>query len=160
MTQRASDIELKVASDNTLSLGIFAGNTMHQLAQNFTRRADGIRSDDVDRLSHIFRYASKFYGELKRCDNNPLLSQRIDVEFYELTDDLSVVVDADTSFHLPVLMPRTNENLLQDGTISLRIPQTYADSGPAYGVKVTNKSNVDLFVSMFYFVNSDLSIST
>ena len=131
---------------------------MHQLAQNFTRRVDGIRPDDVDRLSHIFHHASNFYGELKRCDNNPLLSQMIDVKFYELIDDLGVVVDADTSFRPPVLKPRTNESLLQDGTISLRIPQTYADSDPAYGIKLINKSNVDLFVSMFYFVNSDLSI--
>ena len=82
----------------------------------------------------------------------------IDVKFYELIDDLGVVVDADTSFRPPVLKPRTNESLLQDGTISLRIPQTYADSDPAYGIKLINKSNVDLFVSMFYFVNSDLSI--
>lgn len=161
-TQRASDIDLAVAEDNTLSLEIFPGPTNHLHAQNFSRRIEKIMIDDVGLLSSILCHASKFYGELKRPDNNPLISQGIGIEFYELVPDINTIYDADTTGHLPVLVPKTKVNLFQGGAISLQMPAPHLageDSARTpYGLKLTNNTNLDLYVNMLYFLNSELSI--
>ena len=160
-TQRASDIYLEIAQDGTISLDIFAGPTSHPQAQNFSRRIDNIMIDDTYTLSSILWHASKFYDELKRPDNNKHISQKIGIEFYELVPDINVITDVDTTGHLPVLMP-TGGNLFKDGAINLKMPAPHLagedwDRIP-YGLKLTNRTNLDLYVNMLHFSNGDFSI--
>ncbi len=76
--------------------------------------------------------------------------------------DITIISDVDATDHLPVLMPKTHENLFKDGAINLKMPAPHLagddwDRTP-YGLKLTNRTNLDLYVNMLHFSNGDLSI--
>ncbi|SJL15629.1 uncharacterized protein ARMOST_19132 [Armillaria ostoyae] len=115
-----------------------------------TRMPFGVDIDDSDALHRILQSAADFYWFLRLSSKgSPLAGSTLECmklkETGEYTDEL-----------LEVLMPDPNgHNLNVGGVIMVDV-----DEEAIYGFKITNTMSVPLYVSMFYFDVSDLSISS
>ena len=90
--------------------------------------------------------AKSFYRELDRNSVDVDVTKDIGVEFYRLQETPSFLEDNE-----PELRP-SSSNLLHDGMIHLVVKE-----GCYYGVKLTNNGPYNLYPSLFYFDNSDLT---
>ena len=97
-----------------------------------------------DKLASFLRNAQDFFRELYRSSSDTEVTANIDVEFYRLQRTESEISE-------PELWP-SGSNLFWDGKIHLGV-----ENGCHYGVKLTNSGPYDLYPSLFYFDNSDLT---
>ncbi|KAF8884222.1 caspase domain-containing protein, partial [Gymnopilus junonius] len=94
------------------------------------------RHEELDDVLTLLQAASHFYFHLRRSSNH-LLATRLNVECFEIY----------APFHT------------SEGTLT-SMGNYYDEEGtiPAYGFRITNCSQVPLFVAAFFFNTSDLSI--
>ncbi|KAG7440929.1 uncharacterized protein BT62DRAFT_997422 [Guyanagaster necrorhizus] len=115
-----------------------------------TRMPFKVKIDDSDTIHRILQCSADFYWHL-HCSTSqgaPLASN-VTLECMKLketgkfTDDLQEILEPD------------GDNLNIEGVISVNV-----DEDAMYGFKITNTMSVPLYVSMFYFDVSDLSIDS
>jgi len=99
-----------------------------------------------DKFGSFLKKTQSFYRELDRSSVDIDVIKDIGVEFYRLQGMPSFFEDNE-----PELWP-SSSNLLQAGMIHLVV-----EEGCSYGVKLTNNGPYDLYPSLFYFDNSDLT---
>ncbi|KDR74099.1 hypothetical protein GALMADRAFT_250873 [Galerina marginata CBS 339.88] len=104
----------------------------------------------IGQLAGVLKNASFYYSELRRINRAPEITSMIQIEFYKLEAVRSPFPDVD----LPDLLP-VGKNLYHNNAVELT-----AEPGSLYGVKLTNNGYCDLYPSILYFDNSDLSIAT
>jgi hypothetical protein len=100
-------------------------------------------------LGPVVRKAAHYFWHLRRTGNAKRLQDVVDIELRRLEE---VDEEYDDMFN-PVRRPY-GPNLIKDGVIDIVI-----ETEAIYGIKIINKSKVPLYPSLFYFDNSDLSIS-
>ena len=114
-----------------------------QAHYNFTRDWQGVDINSLEEMSTFIRYAAHFhrYLSLNCIDNNP---EMIQVEIFELE-----------------LSPNSREcrpignNLNTNNNIDMVVD---AETMHRYGIKITNKTDQNLYPHVFYFDNGDFSI--
>jgi hypothetical protein len=100
-------------------------------------------------ISKFIDAAAHFYLYLRRSSKMQALHGKIDVIFTEVVQSKEEYDD-----HLqPVIQP-TGPNLNCENIIDLEV-----QGDKMYGVKIINNSDMALYPSLFFFDNSDLSIS-
>ncbi|KIM25361.1 hypothetical protein M408DRAFT_315703, partial [Serendipita vermifera MAFF 305830] len=104
----------------------------------------------VDEVRPVLRAAAHFYWHLHRAGKDRILHENVTVEFTRLIEDLE---NYDDSFR-PVKVPH-GPNLIQEGVIDLVVKKE-----DMYGIKLVNTSGRSLYASVFYFDNSNLSITS
>ncbi|PBK59428.1 hypothetical protein ARMSODRAFT_899249 [Armillaria solidipes] len=115
-----------------------------------TRMPFKVKIDDSDTLHRVLRSSADFYWYLHHSSNgSPFATSTLECmkleETGKYTDDLE-----------EVLMPDPNgDNLNIRGVIMVDV-----DQDAIYGFKITNTISLSLYVSIFYFDVSDLSISS
>jgi hypothetical protein len=119
--------------------------------------SDGPDSDAImiTRLTHVLRAADHFYWHLRRSprvegDTGKGLADFVEIEVAEMEHD-GISYDDDLE---PILSP-TKAGWTSGKDFDLRVE----DRGTIHGWKIINNSNVDLYPALFYFDNSDWSIS-
>ncbi|KAG6914882.1 hypothetical protein DXG01_014761 [Tephrocybe rancida] len=111
-----------------------------------------VGDQESDYLMCILRSAADFYRHLHHSrTKEPSLTQRVDVECLELERSKKLNKDLN-SVYVP---KRGCHNLIIDKTITISVHEE-----KIYGFKIINKSNDPLYVALFYFDVSDLSIVT
>ncbi|PBK66463.1 hypothetical protein ARMSODRAFT_1021270 [Armillaria solidipes] len=110
----------------------------------------GVDIEDSDALHRILQSSADFYWYLRLSSKgSPLAGSTLECmklkETGEYTDEL-----------LEVLMPDRDGHNLNVGSVIM----VDVDEEAIYGFKITNTMSVPLYVSMFYFDVSDLSISS
>lgn len=110
---------------------------------------------DSATMTRVLRATADFYYNFRRApiSGKHLISPKIDVECHELQPAEELGDDLEEVFK-PV---DVKKNLVVDGVINLDIDGNGEEKN--YGFTIRNKSSVSLFVSVFYFNMSDLSIS-
>lgn len=103
----------------------------------------------IEDIRPVLRAAAHYNWHLRRTGNTQALQDKVKIEFTTLTEDLTKL-DDDLN---PVIKPN-GSNLIQEGVIDLIV-----DDETIYGMKITNTCGRDLYASVFFFDNSDLSIS-
>jgi len=104
---------------------------------------------DPKLITPVIRRASRYFWHLRRTGNAAPLQSKVDFEFTRLQH---VAGEYDDDFN-PVMKP-LGGSLIRDGIIDIVV-----EKGAIYGIKLTNKLDKPLYTSLFYFDNSDLSIS-
>ena len=102
-----------------------------------------------DDLSALLSAAAHYYWHLNRTSADHLLSNKVEVKFMGLED---VPGEFDENFQ-ELRLP-CGQNLVENGVIRVD-----TDTDKIYGMKITSKVHVPLYVSVFFFDNSDFSIS-
>ena len=100
-------------------------------------------------ISSVIHAAAHFYFHLRRKSKTPALHGKIDVIFTELVESKE---EYDDSLQ-PIVNP-IGPNLNRENIIDLQI-----QNPKMYGMKIINNSDIALYPSVFFFDNSDLSIS-
>lgn len=93
----------------------------------------------VEEIAPVIKSAEHYFFALNHSVHNTTIMNDIQLEIYQLQ----------RPFMLPI-----GPNLYQDNIIDLVVEE----GDVPYGIKLTNKSSVDLYPNLFYFDNSDLSI--
>ncbi|KAK0234489.1 hypothetical protein EDD85DRAFT_84611 [Armillaria nabsnona] len=110
-----------------------------------------VNIDDLDSIQRILRGSADFYWHLLRSSEGSPLAGKVNLECMKLIETEEYIDDLEA-----VLMPDPNgENLNIGGVIMIDVGED-----AIYGFKITNSSAVPLYVSMFYFDISDLSINS
>ncbi|PBK59431.1 hypothetical protein ARMSODRAFT_899277 [Armillaria solidipes] len=116
-----------------------------------TRMPFEVKIDDADAIHRILQSSADFYWHLHRSSKGSPLAGKVNLECMKLkesgeyTDDLEEVLTPDPN----------GDNLNVEGVIMVDV-----NEGAIYGFRITNTTPVPLYVSMFYFDVSDLSISS
>ncbi|SJL15635.1 uncharacterized protein ARMOST_19139 [Armillaria ostoyae] len=116
-----------------------------------TRMPFEVKIDDGDAIHRILQSSADFYWHLHRSSKGSPLAGKVNLECMKLkesgeyTDDLEEVLTPDPN----------GDNLNVGGVIMVDV-----NEGAIYGFRITNTTPVPLYVSMFYFDVSDLSISS
>ena len=93
----------------------------------------------VEEIAPVIKSAEHYFFALNNSVHNTTIMDDIQLEIYQLQ----------RPFMLPI-----GPNLYQDDIFDLVVEE----GDVPYGIKLTNKSSVDLYPNLFYFDNSDLSI--
>jgi len=111
----------------------------------FSHRFEGI--DTAEELFPILRDAAYFHSELNVHKMGDILgaSRIIDLEFFQLG-----LSDQNYREISPI-----SDNLNDNGVIDVVVSKSTND---IYGFKITNKTDEDLYTSIFFFNNTDFSI--
>ena len=117
-------------------------------ALGLTRMPFYIESN-ADAISDVIHAAAHFYSYLRRKSKIQALHGQIDVIFTEVVQSKEEYDD----YLQPVIQP-IGPNLNREHIIDLQV-----QNDKMYGVKITNNSDMALYPSLFFFDNSDLSIS-
>ncbi|KAK0234519.1 caspase domain-containing protein [Armillaria nabsnona] len=159
---RDEEPDLAVAADS----GVIHFEIMDKLCRQngLTRMPFEVKIDDEDAIHRILQSSSDFYWHLHRSSRGSPLAGKVILECMKLketgeyTDDLEDVLMPDpNSDVLDVLTPDSNRDKLNvEGVIMIDVDEKDA----IYGFKITNTTSKPLYVSMFYFDISDLSISS
>ena len=104
---------------------------------------------NADAITDVIHAAAHFYFYLRRKSKMQALHGKIDVIFTEVVQSKEEYDD----YLQPVIQP-IGPNLNRENIINLRVQKD-----KMYGVKITNNSDMALYPSLFFFDNSDLSIS-
>jgi hypothetical protein len=112
------------------------------------RRLHGTVPQDARAVHAVLQGAKNFFWHLRHSPDKGKLRAKVDVALHQL-EPTSEVDENLEEIYLPV-----GGNLVRDG-----FADVWADMDTEYGVTITNKSDVPLFVSLFFFDCSDLSIS-
>jgi hypothetical protein len=119
--------------------------TIHGL----NRMPFSIPTDNPGAISLVLRKAAHYFWHLRRTGNGRGLQSTVGIEFTRL-EDVEEEYDEDLN---PVRRP-CGPNLINDGIVDIAV-----EENAIYGIKLTNKWDKPLYPSLFYFDNSDLSIS-
>ncbi|KAK0440562.1 hypothetical protein EV421DRAFT_1815745 [Armillaria borealis] len=145
---RDDEPDLVVAADGDVT----HFEIMHKLCRQngLTRMPFRVDINDSDALHRILQSSAHFYWYLRHSSKeSPLAGSTLECmklkETGEYTDDLLEILMPDPSGH----------NLNIGGEIMVDV-----DEEAIYGFKITNTASLPLYVSMFYFDVSDLSISS
>ena len=103
-------------------------------------------------LYDVLNAAARFHWHLHRTPEKHYLQNKVRLEFTKL-DQLEGKSDEDPDGDVKSVI--VGENLNQNGLINL-----VASDSDGYGIKIINDTNQALYASLFYFDNSNLSIST
>lgn len=119
----------------------------------FDFEVDVDKPEDLSQLLSIIRKASDFYWHLRRFNTGNSISDKskISLECFKLVKADNVIEDKDR-FYRPLVPTTPNFNV--NGTITIIV-----DDSDIYGFKVNNLTKRPLYVALFYFDVSDLSIS-
>ncbi|KIM25362.1 hypothetical protein M408DRAFT_26347 [Serendipita vermifera MAFF 305830] len=104
----------------------------------------------IDEIRPVLCSAAHFYWHLHRAGRDTILQDAVKIEYTRLIELRPKIGD----ITVPIRMPQ-GPNLIQEGIVELVVKK-----GDMYGIKFTNTSDVDLYVSVFYFDNSDFSITS
>ena len=138
---------LAIEKENDEIAFVFLDNRI--TAHGITKYALKARADD---MIPVLQGAAHFHYHFNRSDlTSKNLEQEIKVEVFKL--EFSGQLDEGT-FRL--LRRPSGKNLLKDGIITLRLHDGVND---VFGIRIINTSERDLYPSIFYFNNSELSIS-
>lgn len=107
-----------------------------------------IKPNDAD-VSLVLRAAGHYYSHLNRTMSHAAIQTKVHIEFKLLETSKSQVDEAGYPERYP-----TGPNLYKDGAININVKR-----GDVYGLKITNNTAWDLFPTVLFFNNSDLSIS-
>ena len=100
-------------------------------------------------LRSVLQRVAHYTYHLNHSYPNPLISKYVKVEFFKLKDTL----DKHTA---RLIREPEGEDLIRNGAIHIDVAEHDRER---YGVSITNSGGVDLYPNLFYFDNSDLSIS-
>jgi hypothetical protein len=105
---------------------------------------------NVGDICHVVRAAARYYHYLRRGSEQRVLGKKVHVEFTrvnpledEYDDDLNQIYQAE------------GENLNCDGVVDVVV-----EKDAMYGMKIVNGWNIPVYLAVFYFDQSDLSIGT
>ncbi|PBK98365.1 hypothetical protein ARMGADRAFT_1008792 [Armillaria gallica] len=149
VNSRDDEPDLVVAADGD----VVHFEIMHKLCRQhgLTRMPFEVNIDDANAIRRILHSSSDFYWHLHRSSRGSPLAGKVNLECMKLEETGGYTDDLD-----PLLMPDPNgENLNVGGMIMVDV-----DEAAIYGFKIINTTSVPLYVSMFYFDVSDLSISS
>ena len=104
---------------------------------------------NADAISNVIHAAAHFYFYLRRKSKMQSLHGKIDVVFTEVVQSKEEYDD----FLQPVIKP-IGPNLNRENVIDFQV-----QNDKMYGMKIINNSDMALYPSLFFFDNSDLSIS-
>jgi len=93
-------------------------------------------------VSPVISAAAHYYWHLRRVGHAESIQDAVDIEFTKLSND-------DARKRTP-----SGPNLIDAGVVDLVV-----DEDDIFGIKITNNGDVPLYASVFYFDNSDFSIS-
>lgn len=147
-----------VDQDPHLGVDVLHSGRIHFQVMNRICRRYGLEhmpfevDNNPDDVRHILRSAADFYWNLSRSNRtNPFNTSRITVECVRLKETGQY-----TDFLEEVLMPDPDcIDLNRDGEVVINIDE---NEDTKYGFKITNRTDVPLYSSIFYFDISDLSI--
>ena len=105
---------------------------------------------DAKIIYPILNAAAHFHWHLHRTSEKHILQNKVRLEFTKM-DQVGEEYDDDLN---SVLQP-IGKDLNQNGIVNL-----VASDSDGYGIKIINDTNQALYASLFYFDNSNLSIST
>lgn len=119
------------------------------------KRLPSTSEPDFDSLYPIISAAAHWYHHLRRRPTNSALShsREVSIEFMELSE---------TSEYDAMLMPKlgpSTENLITQDAQSRNMVDIVVEEETLYGQKIRNTSQHALYPYLFYFDNSDFSIS-
>jgi hypothetical protein len=100
-----------------------------------------------DAIYPVVRASAHYYWHLRRNSTSRVLENHIQLDFKKLKE----LEEYDEDFNL-VLEP-VGDNLNVSGIVDLVV-----NPDDMYGIKLVNTSDLDLYPSLFFFDNSDLSI--
>ena len=103
----------------------------------------------VGEVCPVIRAAAHYYWHLRRTNKKAPFENQVRIEFMRLKQDEE---DFDENFNL-ITRP-DGPNLNMGGVVDIVV-----DKDAMYGIKITNDTPLTLYPSLFYFDNSDLSIS-
>ncbi|KAK0234529.1 hypothetical protein EDD85DRAFT_922629 [Armillaria nabsnona] len=140
--------DLVVAADGDVIHFEIMDNLCRQ--HGLTRMPFEVKIEDEDAIHRILQSSAHFYWYLRHSSKgSPLAGSTLECmklkETGEYTDDLLEILEPDPNCH----------NLNIEGVIMVDV-----DEEAIYGFKITNKASLPLYVSIFYFDVSDLSISS
>lgn len=144
LVDKPDDADFELAMENEKVIFFFRDQRVTQ--HGHTRLFEGVESVPEE-LAHVLKAAAYFYWKLNRTNNNPVISSGVQVELYKL---------------LPPNIRRFNED--GDGLKPIgpnlygTVMEVVADENIPYGFKLTNNTAYDLYLNVFYFDLSDLSI--
>ncbi|KAG8848339.1 hypothetical protein FRC20_002551, partial [Serendipita sp. 405] len=130
--------------------GVIVFNIRDPLAitHGFTQIPFRVKPTEDDVYS-VVRAAAHYYWHLHRTSKERTLKDEVTVEAFKLVE-ISDEYDDDIEGNL---LP-DGPNRIVDGVADL-----VADDETAYGLKITNNMDTDLYLSAFFFDNSDFSIT-
>ncbi|KAK0218653.1 caspase domain-containing protein [Armillaria fumosa] len=108
-----------------------------------------VKIDDSDTIYHVLQSSADFYWYLHHSSKGRLLAPNT-LECMKLKE-----TGAYTSDFEDIFMPDPDGHNLNNGDVIM----INVDEEAIYGYKITNTASLPLYVSMFYFDVSDLSIS-
>jgi hypothetical protein len=100
-------------------------------------------------VTSVIRAAAHYYWHLRRVGLATHLQNNIDIEFTRLVQEQYNGDPAPT-------IRADGPNLINEGIIDILVDD---DDDTMYGIKLTNNSSFPVYASLFYFDNSDFSIS-
>ncbi|KAI0032857.1 caspase domain-containing protein [Vararia minispora EC-137] len=103
---------------------------------------------DASMLYPVLQASAHFFWHLRRSPDKNLLRSKVDILFQRLEATGHLTDELDDIYE-----PK-GPNLIRDGVVDLE-----ADEQTKYGVTIINKIGVPMFVSLFFFDCSDLSIT-
>jgi len=114
------------------------------------RRIHPTSNLQIDDAASLLHGAAHYHHCLDLSISDIKFRQLIDIRFYKLQG-------GNGPFDTPKDRYTVGDNLLKDDIIPLEVDNT--DDEAAYGIEIVNKSHRDLYPYVYYFDNSDLSIS-
>jgi hypothetical protein len=102
---------------------------------------------DINKIYPIIKGAAHYYWHLRRSPEKNTLRKKVDIEFNRLEPT------GEFDDELEDILEPAGENLIQNGVVDIE-----ADKITPYGLTIRNKVNVPLYIALFFFDNSDLSI--
>ena len=102
----------------------------------------------VKAIGCVIRKATHYFWHLRRTGDSEILTNQVEVEFMTLE-----TVEDEYDDELNFLRRPNGPSLIENGQVDIVV-----DEKIIYGIKITNNSEKDLYLSLFYFDNSDLSI--
>ncbi|KDR74093.1 hypothetical protein GALMADRAFT_71556 [Galerina marginata CBS 339.88] len=115
----------------------------------FYHRFTPLDATDLDSVAWVLNRAAHFYWELNRA-NSDARSTSIRVEFYKLKETKTEADELEYGEYCP-LQPDLCQNQIVNFTVD--------DEDAPYGLKLINNTTHDFYPYLFYFDNSDLSIT-
>lgn len=110
-----------------------------------------VEINDAEAIHRVLQSSADFYWHLHRSSQGSPLAGKVGLECTKLIETGDYTDDLEE-----VLMPEPSGKNLYDGNVI----KVDVDEEAMYGFKITNTSAVPLYVLMFYFDISDLSISS
>ncbi|TFK20699.1 hypothetical protein FA15DRAFT_696760, partial [Coprinopsis marcescibilis] len=150
--ENVSDLGIKQSAANSNTFQIAVHDT-RATVHGFNELPHPLALDS-HLISQFLNKSAHFYRYLNRSYLNNAIGKGVIVEIFRLEE-------SDTEFDdegFGVLFPVTR-NLFQSGVAHLEIGGNSEESPNIHGFKITNNTSHDLYPSVFYFDNSDLSIA-